>query len=193
MKTGAGVLALLAVGASAAGCQRHAAPARRTVKAPGAGPGTRPARAALRASLTALKEQYAPGERLFLLFRLTNVSKGADAQPVTVDGRLRFLVQVRVHVLERTGREVPYPGWEICGEMPPARREDFVSIPPRFTYGTEFSGEDWEVAVTEPGTYEVYASFGSGEDGASFGLRAWTGHLDANRVKITVAERQSEG
>jgi hypothetical protein len=111
---------------------------------------------------------------------------------VVVDGRLVFLSHVCVHILDAEGQEVHYPGWNIYGKLSSPDREDFVAIGPGYAYGTEFSGQDWQVALPNAGTYRVYATFESWEKGEAFGLRAWVGNIQSNSVAVTIAERPSQ-
>jgi len=144
----------------------------------------------LSAALVPLERRYACGEELRALFYLTNIGNGTEEPEATaVDGRLVFLYHIRIHVLDAAGDEVPYTNWRTHLRMPPVRRaEEFAIIPVGRFYGREFTGEHWRVALDKPGTYEVYATFTAHEDGAGFGLQAWTGELESNRTRIEVVE-----
>jgi len=132
-----------------------------------------------------LKAAYAPGEVLDALVYLA--AERASPVAITVDGTMSFGGHLHVHLLDRSGREVEYRGWNVTTRLSPARESDFIRLYPGYIHGRAFSAADWTVSAPRAGTYELYATVTCWEDGHEYGLRAWTGTLESNRVKITVA------
>ena len=145
----------------------------------------RPEAPGLRLVLVPLKQHYAPGEPVQALLYIANTARGEQARTVTLDGRMVFHSHLKVTMLDGLGREVEYPDWNLCLDLGMIQRDDFVSIIPGRFYGTSFK-DYWHVAAPRAGTYDVLATVECWEDGHEYGLDAWTGKLESNRVKITV-------
>ena len=146
----------------------------------------------LQATLVPLKTDYAPGEPVQALVYLTNTTAGDDARVIALDGRLVFLAHIRVHILDDAGQQVQYPNYNAYRDLGIITQGDFIRILPGRFYGSLIADE-WRIAVPRAGVFEVYATVQCWEDGHEFGLDAWTGKLESDRVSITVVDPRAAG
>ena len=151
-----------------------------------------PPKDGLCATLVPLKTEYAPHERLDLVFYVQNVTDPVKQKVIVLDGCMIYLGHIWIEVRDADGQEVPhrdtYIRLAIAGPQGP---EDFVHLRPGRVLGHEFTkhaGRWWGVAIAEPGTYTVGAIFRVSSRGRRWGLRAWTGKLVSNWVTVTVRE-----